>query len=1504
MSIVFRKRRGSMVIKSTEDLFLDMAGPKFNTLTRSRHFEFESSVDDEGADPLDDKVGVQDLAKLSELTEERINRELELRYRSSLIYTKVGDILIAVNPFEEFDSLYGEEAAHRYLHTQDFCPIPHVYGVAQRAYKSLLANHKNQCVVISGESGAGKTETAKLIVEHMLAMCKGTGALEQRIVEVNPLLEAFGNAKTVINDNSSRFGKYLEIKFGFFGEVLGAHLAEYLLEKSRVVRQADGEQNFHVFYYLFAGLSPADRVQYCLEDTLPSFHYLRGGQAGVTRDMAMDTDDEKLKEQYKTLMEVLHTVGFSKGEIADMHQILAAILHLGNVAFEEAESSFAAVQEDSPTAIVADLLGLEVTHLDEMLVSTVTAMRGERLRKNFDVEAAEENRDATAKAIYGRLFAWIVYKANGLLKPEGQAYERARRVDGGISEVGILDIFGFENFARNSFEQFCINVANEQLQYYFNQHIFASEQNVYAEEGIQAAAISYKDNGPLLDMILGRPLGLFALLDEESKFPRSSAKSLLSKFSKAKQACDWEAFETVDASRHRRPSVTLGNRGKQELNHGPYFSVQHYAGKVVYNASGFLEKNRDTVSQLVITRIKESNFALLSMLFRERISNTGSMPEDEETSMRGRSVTYGRDPSKMSVSAHFKGSLHDLINKMLRAEPHFVRCIKPNDLKKPKQYFPERVSQQLTYTGVLETTRIRRDGYALRLDHVDFLNKYQSLGLKGEHLQADWNAVEDMGRLHKASRKLIANCKLKGAQVGITKVFLKYYHAEKLMELRQRQTAAVLKINAWVRRFLAQCQLAKLKAIKAKEEAERRRQEERAEAERLRQEQLRLQQEAAERARQEAEAQAAQLRRAATMKRQAELKALEEAQRRAEEAERQAAEAAAKAEQERLEQERLMAEEQEREAEAERQAALAKEQAKVEKKERLRKEYLEAMREGSRKSIASIGTLGGTVGPKVLDLLAVADEMEPQAYEHAFDAIFDDEEIDQEEREALREAQMMRRQEEAMRKRQLQQEFEAKHAAEEEARMRELQAIQADEERRQAEEARMVAEAARQAEASLASMSFGGFSFGDAAPAPAPASNATTAPATATTSINPTPATTIKRPSPPAAVAAEPERASPVPPPVSPKPKRKEPPRISPKPRTASATIPPTATTQPPAAAVKPQAVAANTQATAADNKPKEPRRRKLVRGGNKKEAPVLPEYVDAMSALDSLDSELEPFVNTVRIKPKSAGTAGPPVKIKVDGDVRPPPPAAPTSSSPLQRSGSVLESKPPPPPTASQEQARPPPPPAPTSTVSTSNGTDAPPKEPRRRKLVRGGNKKEAPVLPEFEDAMSALDALDGVLDEQGALDTTLNMMNSSQDRNVLRERLSSYGSGGHNSHVSQEEYDELRNTLLETPPPSGPASPPRPVPAKLEPNITPTNSPKRAQSHEALTAGASATPRPKPVQRAQTSHQLSPEFVQAMDETQRIALLNLVRDGDMTIEEAINQVNENQQRKNCIIS
>uniref|UniRef100_A0A673LHC8 Myosin-IIIb-like n=1 Tax=Sinocyclocheilus rhinocerous TaxID=307959 RepID=A0A673LHC8_9TELE len=631
----------------------------------------------------------EDLANLSELDEKSLLEVLTGRFTQNLIYTYIGDILVAINPFK-YLSIYEKEVSQYKCHEKKSLP-PHICAVADRAYQSMLGRlatgPKNQCIVISGESGAGKTESTKLLLRHIMELCKANSQLEQQILQVNPLLEAFGNAQTVMNDNSSRFGKYIQLRFQN-SSVKGAKINEYLLEKSRVVHQDEGEQNFHIFYFMLAGISTEDKEIYGLLD--PTRYRYLNGRFGK-EDMV-----QAWRLKYAEVWNAMDMVGFEEQEKVDMMTILAGILSLGNIAFETTDSDALKVSEASRGWLkaTAGQFGVQEEDLLKSLTCTTSVTRGEAIQRLHNQQQAEDARDSIAKVAYGRVFGWIVSKVNELLAPKVDC-------DVELNEIGILDIFGFENFAVNRFEQLCINLANEQLQYFFNHHIFLMEQKEYKEEGITWETITYKDNKPILDLFLTKPIGILSLLDEQSAFPQATDRNFVDKLnSKFKTAPNFEVVR----------------------NHTPLFTIVHYAGKVQYNASGFLEKNRDTIPANIRELFINSVTPLLSVLFAATISRTGTlMPRRAKLQVADDNFNSTR---KQSVGAQFKRSLAVLMEKMFAAGPHFVRCIKPNRSKQPDQLDSKLVMDQLRYNGLMETIRIRRDGFSWRPKFREFAERF------------------------------------------------------------------------------------------------------------------------------------------------------------------------------------------------------------------------------------------------------------------------------------------------------------------------------------------------------------------------------------------------------------------------------------------------------------------------------------------------------------------------------------------------------------------------------------------------------------------------------------------------------------------------------------------------------------------------------------------------------------------------------------------------------------
>uniref|UniRef100_A0A674BJK8 Unconventional myosin-X-like n=1 Tax=Salmo trutta TaxID=8032 RepID=A0A674BJK8_SALTR len=667
--------------------------------------------------------GVEDMSTLAELHEAAIMYNLYLRYQKDCIYTNIGSILSAVNPYKQIPGLYDPAAVDLYSrHHLGELP-PHIFAVANECYRCLWKRHDSQCVLISGESGAGKTESTKLLLQFLSVMSQrsdGTAQserstrVEQSIIQSSPIMEAFGNAKTVYNNNSSRFGKFIQLHFSQCGNIHGGCIIDYLLEKNRVVRQNPGERNYHVFYALLAGADEDHRGRNLSGPE--SYHYL--SQSGCVKDRSLD--DLKL---YDSVMEALKVMQFSEEEILDVFKLLSAVLLMGNIEFMTAGGAQITSKGGD------DLLGLDSFQLSEVLTQRSMILRGEEICSPLTVEQAVCSRDSVAMALYAQSFSWIITRIN----------QKVRGKDN-FKSIGILDIFGFENFEVNRFEQFNINYANEKLQEYFNKHIFSLEQLEYNRLVNGTAGLRQK-------------LGMLALINEESRFPKGTDYTLL------------EKLHSRHATNHyyMKPRVT---------DH--QFGIKHYAGEVVYDVRGILQKNRDTFRDDILNMLKDSRLDFVYDLFEHVGSRNG-----EETMKMG---TARRKPT---VSSQFRDSLHSLMNTLSASNPFFVRCIKPN-MNKVGQV----VLNQLRYSGMLETVKIRRAGFPVRRTFDDFYSRYKMI-LKDKRPTDDQRGMctELLMSYDPAKRDW---------QQGKTKVFLKEeleLRLEKEREEVRRQAGMVIRAH-------------------------------------------------------------------------------------------------------------------------------------------------------------------------------------------------------------------------------------------------------------------------------------------------------------------------------------------------------------------------------------------------------------------------------------------------------------------------------------------------------------------------------------------------------------------------------------------------------------------------------------------------------------------------------------------------------------------------------------
>ncbi|KAG2537342.1 hypothetical protein PVAP13_9NG117300 [Panicum virgatum] len=685
--------------------------------------------------------GVDDLMQLSYLSEPSVLYNLQYRYSQDMIYTKAGPVLVAVNPFKNV-SLYGTEYIDAYRNkTMD---SPHVYAIADAALREMKRDEVNQSIIISGESGAGKTETAKIAMQYLASLGGGSG-IEYEILQTNPILEAFGNAKTLRNDNSSRFGKLIEIHFSTTGRICGAMIQTFLLEKSRVVQCAVGERSYHIFYQLCAGAPASLREKLNLKK-VDEFKYLKQSCcysiAGV--------DDAQM---FRTVTEAMNIVHISKEDQESVFAMVSAVLWLGDVSFTVIDNeNHVEIIVDEASETVAELLGCSIEDLNLALSKRHMKVNNENIVQKLTLAQATDTRDALAKSVYASLFEWLVEQINKSLSVGKRRTGRS---------ISILDIYGFESFDKNSFEQFCINYANERLQQHFNRHLFKLEQEEYVEDGIDWAKVDFEDNQDCLNLFEKKPLGLLSLLDEESTFPNAT-------------------------------DLTFANKLKQHLNsnscfrgeRGKAFAVRHYAGEVVYDSSGFLEKNRDLLHMDSIQLLAKCKSSLPQTFASKMLAQS-----DNSISVPYRSSAA--DSQKLSVAMKFKGQLFQLMQRLESTTPHFIRCIKPNNLQLPAIYEQGLVLQQLKCCGVLEVVRISRSGYPTRMTHQKFARRYGFLLLEDVASQDPLSV--SVAILHQF------NILPEMYQVGYTKLFFRTGQIGKLEDTRNRTLHGILRVQSCFR---------------------------------------------------------------------------------------------------------------------------------------------------------------------------------------------------------------------------------------------------------------------------------------------------------------------------------------------------------------------------------------------------------------------------------------------------------------------------------------------------------------------------------------------------------------------------------------------------------------------------------------------------------------------------------------------------------------------------------
>jgi myosin heavy subunit len=757
----------------------------------------------------DDYVGFSDVLHLTNVSEANLLHTLRIRYKRDVIYTNAGPILLSVNPYKPIltssgESIYSEKIMLQYRTSENLVDDePHLFQVADRAYSAMMdsvhivprledqdagqfiaspsklgvspGQVMNQSIIISGESGAGKTEATKYIMKYLARItkkkskwkCDGAApflspdgkivaALEDRILSSNPLLEAFGNAQTLRNDNSSRFGKFININFSTDnGVIVGAQIRNYLLEKTRITTQTEGERNYHIFYQLFAG-APSESLAFLgLGAGTEHFRFLGNRELRRTQKDEMD---------FSETLSCLSSIGLAVEEQNTILGLVAAVLHLGNITFDESgdEDHAAVISESSwPSLMKAcELLGLKEGAVAEAILTKLLTINGKNIKKSSTVAMAEDKRDALAKMTYSSLFLWLVQSINKTLRlDENPTSGGADKAKTGF--IGVLDIYGFECFDVNGYEQFLINYCNEKLQRHFNRHLLEVEQNLYAIEGVDWTYISFNDNQPCLDLIEGGGgvVGILNTLDDSYAGMGSSDERDV-KFVAQLHKLFGSVAGSVQANGGHEYFIT------PKFGNDRQFVVVHYAGEVKYTADGFAEKNMESLSNELRDLGYTSSNCLTRDVFGASKACVDSFALARRSSIRG-----------FSVSSQFKQSLQSLVEDLESTQPHYIRCLKPNSIKALNSFISGEVLKQLRYSGMMEAIRIRREGYALREDHQSFFNRFTVL-LGADEMDGEVGIEHLVSVLSKRLNVTDADW-----QIGHSKIFLRRELSEKLERL-------------------------------------------------------------------------------------------------------------------------------------------------------------------------------------------------------------------------------------------------------------------------------------------------------------------------------------------------------------------------------------------------------------------------------------------------------------------------------------------------------------------------------------------------------------------------------------------------------------------------------------------------------------------------------------------------------------------------------------------------